>query len=49
MELSDINSDDDKLLNTNSKAKEHDSDEFNIYTMSKGKDRIRKTTVDMFK
>jgi hypothetical protein len=37
-EPSNINSDNDKLSNTNDKSKEHDSDEFNIYTMSKGKD-----------
>ncbi len=37
-EPSDINSDNDKLSNTNDKSKEHDSDEFNIYTTSKGKD-----------
>ncbi len=35
---SDINSDDYKLSNTNDKYDEHDSDEFNIYTRSKGKD-----------
>jgi hypothetical protein len=35
---SNINSDNDELSNTNNKSKEHDSDEFNIYTTSKGKD-----------
>ncbi len=30
-ELSDINSDNDKLSNTDNKSKEHDSDDFNIY------------------
>jgi hypothetical protein len=38
LELSYINSDDDKLPNTNDKSKEHGSDEFNIYTTSKGED-----------
>jgi hypothetical protein len=37
-EPSDINSDKDELSNTNDKSEEHDSDEFNIYTMSKGED-----------
>jgi hypothetical protein len=37
-EPSDINSDNNKLSNTNDKSKEHDSDEYNIYTTSKGKD-----------
>jgi hypothetical protein len=37
-EPSNINSDKDKLSNTNDKSKEHDSDEFNIFTTSKGED-----------
>ncbi len=37
-EPSNINSDDDKLSNTDDKSEKHDSDEFNIYTTSKGKD-----------
>jgi hypothetical protein len=37
-EPSDINSDEDKLSNTNNKSKEHDSNEFNIHTTSKGED-----------
>ncbi len=37
-EPSNTYSDNDKLSNTNNESKEHDSDEFNIYTMSKGKD-----------
>jgi hypothetical protein len=37
-EPSDINSDYNKVSNTNNESKEHDSDEFNIYTTSKGKD-----------
>jgi hypothetical protein len=38
-EPSDINSDSNKLSNTDDKSEEHDSDEFNIYTTSKGKDK----------
>jgi hypothetical protein len=37
-EPSDINSDNDELSNTNNESREHDSDEFNIYTSSNGKD-----------
>jgi hypothetical protein len=37
-ELSDINSDDNELSNTNNESKEHDSDEFNMNTTSEGKD-----------
>ncbi len=37
-EPSDINSDDNELSNTDNESKEHDSDEFNIYTTSKGED-----------
>ncbi len=37
-EPSDINSDDNKLSNTDNQSEEHDSDEINIYTTSKGKD-----------
>jgi hypothetical protein len=37
-EPSDINSDNDELSNTGNESEEHDSDEFNIYTMSKSKD-----------
>ncbi len=37
-ERSNINSDDGKLSNTDDKFEEHDSDEINIYTTSKGKD-----------
>ncbi len=38
LEPSNINSDDDKLSNTDDKSKKHHSEKFNIYTMSKGKD-----------
>ncbi len=38
LEPSNINSDDNKLSNTNDKSEEHDSDEFNLHTTSKGKD-----------
>jgi hypothetical protein len=38
LEPSNINSDGDKLLNTNNKSEEHESDEFNIYTTSEGED-----------
>jgi hypothetical protein len=37
-EPSNINSDGKELSNTNHQFKEHDSDEFNMYTTSKGKD-----------
>jgi hypothetical protein len=37
-EPSNINSDNDKLSKTDDKSKEHDSDEFNMYTTREGKD-----------
>jgi hypothetical protein len=37
-ESSNRNSDYEELSNTNGESKEHDSDECNIYIMSKGKD-----------
>ncbi len=37
-EPSNINNDNNKPSNTNNKTKQHDSNEFNIYTTSKGED-----------
>jgi hypothetical protein len=37
-ESSNINSDNDELSNIDNESEEHGSDEFNIYTASKGKD-----------
>jgi hypothetical protein len=39
-EPSDINSDNDKLSNTEKESKEHDLDEFNITTTSKGRTKM---------
>ncbi len=47
-EPSDVNSDDNELSNTNHKSKEHDLDEFNIYTTSKGEDEDKDDVEEYF-